>query len=141
MLSTVAAYADDEPLAARRAKQSNKTMLTEAIELTLFPGMMAFAASSDLLTMTIANRVSLILIAGFALLALCVLLLLRVPLLLHTSTTTIQLLPTNAVFNRVDLLQGMTLTTAGTTTGRSSCTSTGHCVSTDAILEEEEQPL
>jgi len=45
-------------------------MLTEAIELTLFPGMMAFAASSDLLTMTIANRVSLILITGFAVLAL-----------------------------------------------------------------------
>ena len=45
-------------------------MLTEAIELTLFPGMMAFAASSDLLTMTIANRVSLILIAGFVVLAL-----------------------------------------------------------------------
>ena len=44
-------------------------MLTEAIELTLFPGMMAFAASSDLLTMTIANRVSLILIAGFFALA------------------------------------------------------------------------
>jgi prepilin peptidase CpaA len=44
-------------------------MLTEAIELTLFPAMMAFAASSDLLTMTIANRVSLILIAGFAVLA------------------------------------------------------------------------
>jgi prepilin peptidase CpaA len=45
-------------------------MLTEAIELTLFPAMMAFAASSDLLTMTIANRVSLILIAGFFALAL-----------------------------------------------------------------------
>jgi prepilin peptidase CpaA len=45
-------------------------MLTEAIELTLFPAMMAFAASSDLLTMTIANRVSLILVAGFAVLAL-----------------------------------------------------------------------
>jgi prepilin peptidase CpaA len=45
-------------------------MLTEAIELTLFPAMMAFAASSDLLTMTIANRVSLILIAGFFVLAL-----------------------------------------------------------------------
>jgi prepilin peptidase CpaA len=45
-------------------------MLTEAIRLTLFPAMMAFAASSDLLTMTIANRVSLLLIAGFALLAL-----------------------------------------------------------------------
>jgi prepilin peptidase CpaA len=44
-------------------------MLTEAISLTLFPGMMAFAASSDLLTMTIANRVSLALIGGFVILA------------------------------------------------------------------------
>jgi prepilin peptidase CpaA len=44
-------------------------MLTEAIRLTLFPAMMAFAASSDLLTMTIANRVSLVLIGGFAVLA------------------------------------------------------------------------
>jgi prepilin peptidase CpaA len=44
-------------------------MLTEAIELTLFPAMMAFAASSDLLTMTIANRVSLILVGGFFVLA------------------------------------------------------------------------
>jgi len=43
-------------------------MLTEAITLTLFPAMMAFAASSDLFTMTIANRVSLILIGGFGLL-------------------------------------------------------------------------
>ncbi|MGA9430099.1 MAG: peptidase, partial [Xanthobacteraceae bacterium] len=45
-------------------------MLIEAVRLTLFPAMMAFAASSDLLTMTIANRVSLILVAGFAALAL-----------------------------------------------------------------------
>jgi prepilin peptidase CpaA len=44
-------------------------MLTEAIKLTLFPAMMAFAASSDLFTMTIANRVSLILIGGFGFLA------------------------------------------------------------------------
>ncbi len=44
-------------------------MLIEAVRLTLFPALMAFAASSDLLTMTIANRVSLILIGGFALLA------------------------------------------------------------------------
>jgi prepilin peptidase CpaA len=44
-------------------------MLTEAITLTLFPATMAFAASSDLFTMTIANRVSLILIGGFGLLA------------------------------------------------------------------------
>jgi prepilin peptidase CpaA len=45
-------------------------MLTEAVSLTLFPAMMAFAASSDLFTMTIANRVSLILVAGFVVLAL-----------------------------------------------------------------------
>jgi prepilin peptidase CpaA len=44
-------------------------MLITAIKLTLFPAMMAFAASSDLFTMTIANRVSLILIGGFVLLA------------------------------------------------------------------------
>ena len=47
-------------------------MLTEAIGLTLFPATMAFAASSDLFTMTIANRVSLILVAGFFLLALLI---------------------------------------------------------------------
>jgi prepilin peptidase CpaA len=40
------------------------------IRLTLFPAVMAFAASSDLLTMTIANRVSLVLIGGFGVLAL-----------------------------------------------------------------------
>jgi prepilin peptidase CpaA len=44
-------------------------IVIEAIKLTLFPAMMAFAASSDLLTMTIANRVSLVLVGGFALLA------------------------------------------------------------------------
>jgi prepilin peptidase CpaA len=45
------------------------TLLTQVIELTLFPAVMAFAASSDLFTMTIANRVSIILVAGFGLLA------------------------------------------------------------------------
>jgi prepilin peptidase CpaA len=44
-------------------------MLADAIRLMLFPALMAFAASSDLLTMTISNRVSLLLIAGFAVLA------------------------------------------------------------------------
>ncbi len=44
-------------------------MLSEAIRLLLFPAMMAFAASSDLFTMTISNRVSLILVAGFFALA------------------------------------------------------------------------
>jgi prepilin peptidase CpaA len=43
--------------------------MTDAIKLLLFPAMMAFAASSDLLTMTISNRVSLALIAGFLLMA------------------------------------------------------------------------
>jgi prepilin peptidase CpaA len=44
-------------------------MLTDAIRLFLFPAMMAFAASSDLFTMTISNRVTIILIAGFFALA------------------------------------------------------------------------
>src|SRR5437762_2134799 len=45
-------------------------MVADALRLILFPAMMAFAASSDLLTMTISNRVSLILIGGFLVLAL-----------------------------------------------------------------------
>jgi prepilin peptidase CpaA len=44
-------------------------MLSELIGLTVFPATMAFAAVSDLLTMTIANRISLILVAGFAVVA------------------------------------------------------------------------
>ena|SRR5581483_5071242 len=44
-------------------------MLIEVIRLTLFPVVLAFAAFSDLFTMTIANRVSLILVAGFFILA------------------------------------------------------------------------
>jgi len=44
-------------------------MIADALRLTLFPAMMAFAASSDLLTMTISNRVSLILALGFFALA------------------------------------------------------------------------
>ena len=45
-------------------------MLADAIRLMLFPALMAFAASSDLFTMTISNRVSLILVGGFFALAL-----------------------------------------------------------------------
>jgi prepilin peptidase CpaA len=45
-------------------------MLTDAIRLLLFPAMMAFAASSDLFTMTISNRVAIVLVAGFFALAL-----------------------------------------------------------------------
>jgi prepilin peptidase CpaA len=44
-------------------------MVADAIRLVLFPAMMAFAASSDLITMTISNRVSLILVGGFFMLA------------------------------------------------------------------------
>ena len=44
-------------------------MLTDAIRLFLFPLLMAFSAFSDLFTMTISNRVSILLIAGFALMA------------------------------------------------------------------------
>ena len=47
-------------------------MFANAVTLTLFPALMAFAASSDLLTMTISNRVSLILVAGFFVMALLV---------------------------------------------------------------------
>jgi prepilin peptidase CpaA len=44
-------------------------MLIDAARLLLFPAMMAFAASTDLFTMTISNRVSLVLAAGFLMLA------------------------------------------------------------------------
>jgi prepilin peptidase CpaA len=44
-------------------------MVANAIGLVLFPAMMAFAASSDLLTMTISNRISLTLLGGFFVLA------------------------------------------------------------------------
>ena len=47
-------------------------MVATALGLMLFPAMMAFAASSDLRTMTISNRVSLILIGGFFLFALVI---------------------------------------------------------------------
>jgi prepilin peptidase CpaA len=43
--------------------------MIDAIRILLFPSLMAFAASSDLLTMTISNRISLALIGGFLLLA------------------------------------------------------------------------
>jgi len=45
-------------------------MVADVIRLFLFPALMAFAASSDLLTMTISNRLSIALAAGFILLAL-----------------------------------------------------------------------
>ena len=44
-------------------------MVTDAIRLLVFPALMAFAASSDLLTMTISNRLSLALAAAFFIIA------------------------------------------------------------------------
>lgn len=44
-------------------------MLLDLARLFLFPALVAFAAASDLLTMTISNRVSLLLLAGFLVLA------------------------------------------------------------------------
>ncbi|WP_096358596.1 A24 family peptidase [Variibacter gotjawalensis] len=47
-------------------------MLTVAIGLVLFPALMAYAAASDLITMTISNRVSLALVVGFFVIALVI---------------------------------------------------------------------
>ena len=44
-------------------------MILDLARLMLFPALMAFAAASDLFTMTISNRVSLALVAGFFVLA------------------------------------------------------------------------
>jgi len=44
-------------------------MILDLIRLLFFPALMAYAAVSDMLTMTIPNRVSLLLVAGFALAA------------------------------------------------------------------------
>ena len=45
-------------------------MILDIARVLLFPALMAFAAASDLFTMTISNRVSLALVAGFLVLAL-----------------------------------------------------------------------
>jgi prepilin peptidase CpaA len=44
-------------------------MILDIARLLLFPALMAFAAASDLFTMTISNRVSLALVVGFLVLA------------------------------------------------------------------------
>ena len=44
-------------------------MILDIARLLFFPALMAFAAASDLFTMTISNRVSLALVAGFLALA------------------------------------------------------------------------
>src|SRR3954447_12805307 len=45
-------------------------MILDIARLLLFPALMAFAAASDLFTMTISNRVSMALVGGFFILAL-----------------------------------------------------------------------
>ncbi|CAN5210267.1 prepilin peptidase [soil metagenome] len=45
-------------------------MIVDLARMMLFPALMAFAAASDLFTMTISNRVSLFLVTGFFALAL-----------------------------------------------------------------------
>jgi prepilin peptidase CpaA len=45
-------------------------MITDVARILIFPALMAFAASSDLFTMTISNRLTLALVGGFAALAL-----------------------------------------------------------------------
>ena len=44
--------------------------MLEIVALVLFPALMSYAAASDLLTMTISNRVSIALVVGFAAVAL-----------------------------------------------------------------------
>lgn len=46
-----------------------QAMIIDAVQLLIFPGLMAFAASSDLMTMTISNKVSLALVGGFLIVA------------------------------------------------------------------------
>jgi prepilin peptidase CpaA len=44
-------------------------MILDVARITLFPALIAFAAASDLLTMTISNKISMLLILGFVVLA------------------------------------------------------------------------
>lgn len=55
--------------AATNARKGICGMILEVLVLGLFPAAMTFAAASDLVTMTISNRVSLILAASFFLVA------------------------------------------------------------------------
>jgi Flp pilus assembly protein protease CpaA len=44
-------------------------MIKDALLLTVFPAAMAFAAAQDLITMTVPNRIAIVLVAGFFALA------------------------------------------------------------------------
>jgi prepilin peptidase CpaA len=57
------------PAAKERPRRVGRLPMVEILILSLFPLLMAYAAASDLLSMTISNRVSLILLAGFVLTA------------------------------------------------------------------------
>lgn len=74
-------------------------MLIDTLQLMLFPALMAFAASSDLFTMTISNRISLILVAGFFALALATGMS-AAAMLSHTGAALIVLAVTFAFFAR-----------------------------------------
>jgi prepilin peptidase CpaA len=54
----------------RGAVKVERTMLVQAVSLLLFPAVMAFAASTDLFTMKISNRIPIVLAVGFLGLAL-----------------------------------------------------------------------
>src|SRR5680860_1410711 len=51
--------------ATRRARQQRQ-MITNLLIITVFPAAMALAAATDLFTMTVPNRIALLLVAGFA---------------------------------------------------------------------------
>ena len=57
------------PGAARTGNGDKMSGIAAISALVIFPALMAYAAASDLLTMTIPNRLSLALVAGFVLLA------------------------------------------------------------------------
>ena len=40
-------------------------MIKDLLILTIFPGAMAFAAATDLFTMTVPNRIAIALVGGF----------------------------------------------------------------------------
>jgi prepilin peptidase CpaA len=74
-------------------------MLVEVVRLLLFPALMAFAATSDFLNMTISNRISLALVAGFAALAVACGLSLQM-ILAHAATGVLVLAIGFALFAR-----------------------------------------
>lgn len=52
-----------------KARQGEKHMITDLLIITIFPLAMALAAATDLFSMTVPNWISLLLVAGFAVLA------------------------------------------------------------------------